>query len=200
MFPFIETIKLLDGELKNLPWHQERLERTRFEVLGLGEHPELLLEVPVPGGLDRGLFKCRVLYAEVIELIEYEPYHQPEIRSLKLVRSDDISYGYKSADRSDLEALFAQKGDCDDILIVKRGCITDSCYANVALFDGTRWYTPDTPLLKGTMRAFLLEKGALTEVRITEKELGDFQKIRLINAMNSLEEAPEIVPMKIVGW
>ncbi|MEN8158025.1 MAG: aminotransferase class IV family protein [Bacteroidota bacterium] len=193
MFPFIETIKLLDGELKNLSWHQERLERTRFEVLGLDEHPELLLEIPVPDGLDRGLFKCRVLYGEVIERIEYEPYYHPDIHSLKLVRSDSISYGYKSADRSDLDALYAQKGDCDDILIVKNGCITDSYFANVALFDGTHWHTPDTPLLKGTMRAFLLEEGVLTEARIKENELGDFQKIRLINAMNSLDEGPEIV-------
>ena len=193
MFPFIETIKLLDGKLMNLSYHQERLERTRSEVLGLGQHPELHLEVPVPEGLDRGLFKCRVLYGEVIERIEYEPYHPPEIISVKLVRSDHISYGYKSADRSELEALFAQRGNCDDILIVKRGYITDSYFANVVLFDGVRWVTPDTPHLPGTMRASLLADGSLTEARITEKDLDDFQKIRLINAMNSLDEGPEIV-------
>ena len=192
MSPFIETIKLLDGELKNLSYHQARFNRTRSEVLGLEAHPLLISQIPVPDGLDTGLFKCRVLYGKEIERIEYEPHFKLEVNSLKLVASDTVSYGYKYSDRSSLEVLYEQKGNCDDILIVRQGCITDSFYANVALHDGELWYTPDTPLLPGTMRASLLDRGSLKEARIMQKELGDFQKIRLINALNTLEEGPEI--------
>ena len=91
-----------------------------------------------------------------ITRIEFEPYVRPAVRSLKVVLSDSISYGYKSADRSALDHLFQLRGECDDILIVKKGCVTDSYYANVAFWDGKHWFTPDTPLLPGTMRASLL--------------------------------------------
>jgi 4-amino-4-deoxychorismate lyase len=192
MSPFIETIKLLDGELKNLSYHQARFNRTRSELLGLETHPLLISQIPVLNGLDTGLFKCRVLYGKEIERIEYEPHFKLEVNSLKLVASDTVSYGYKYSDRSSLEALYEQRGSCDDILIVKHGCITDSYYANVVLYDGTGWFTPDTPLLPGTMRAHLLEKGSVREARIGPGDLGNFQKIRLINAMHNLEEGPEI--------
>ena len=109
-----------------------------------------------------------------------------------MVVSDTISYGYKYADRSALDILYNLRGNCDDILIVIMGCITDSYYATVAMWDGERWYTPDTPLLPGTMRASLLEQGVLKASRLLAGELHRFQFIRLINAMHSLEEGPEI--------
>ncbi len=192
MSPFIETIQLLDGELMNIAFHQARFERTRSQVLGLHEHPLLNREIPLPGGLEGGVFKCRVLYGTEIERIEYEPYFKPETGSLRLVTSDSISYGYKYSDRTALAALFRQRGNCDDILIVRQGCITDSYFANVVFWDGDSWITPDTPLLPGTMRASLLADGTITESRIMKNDLGKFQKIRLINALNSLEEGTDI--------
>ncbi len=74
MSPYIESIQLLDGQLKNLQHHQERFQRTRLSELGLDKHPRLEEAIVLPGGLEKGLFKCRVLYGKEIELIEYEPY------------------------------------------------------------------------------------------------------------------------------
>jgi 4-amino-4-deoxychorismate lyase len=199
MSPFIETIQLRDGQLKNLTFHQARFDRTRTEVMGLKSHPPLHREIIIPGGLERGLFKCRVLYRKEIECIEYEPYLKREVNSLKMVRSDSISYNYKSTDRSALKALYGQRGSCDDILIIRKGFVTDSYYANVAIRDGDSWITPDTPLLPGTMRASLLEKGILREARITAADLASFEKLRLINALNPIEEAPEIHMDRITG-
>lgn len=192
MSRYIETIQVSQGELKNLEFHQERFERTRLEALGLKKHPNLEAEISLPRGLEQGLFKCRVSYREDIELIEYESHQPRKVQSLKLVHSDTIDYGYKYADRRDLEELFRQRENCDDILVVKKGCISDSFYANVLLWDGNSWVTPDTPLLPGTMRASLLRKGLIREVRITEADLAGYQKIKLINAMNELEAASEI--------
>ena len=108
-----------------------------------------------------------------------------------------ISYGYKYLNRSELEALYKLRGSCDDILIVKEGCLSDSYYANIAFWDGRDWFTPDTPLLPGTMRAALLDQGLLQVARIVPGDMKNFQKIRLINAMNDLNEGSEIPMDKI---
>ncbi|MEA3462083.1 MAG: hypothetical protein U9R49_09400, partial [Bacteroidota bacterium] len=54
------------------------------------------------------------------------------------------------------------------------------------------WVTPDTPLLPGTMRASLLKKGKISGHRIAPEDLNGYQKLKLINAMNDLEHAPEL--------
>ena len=189
---FIETIQLYHGVLLNLEFHQERFERSRREVLGLKNHPRLAEVIRIPEGLDKDLLKCRINYGRVIELVEYEPQLLRKVNSLKLVYSDSIDYGYKYADRSNLQDLFQQRGTCDDILVVKKNCITDSFYANVVFHGPEGWITPDTPLLPGTMRASLLQRGLISEERVTPDDLQGYQKLKLINAMNDLEQAPEI--------
>lgn len=197
MSPFIETIKLLDGALQNLSYHQSRFNRTRREILGLRQHPELRQVIPVPDGLEIGCYKCRVLYGKMVDRIEFEPHRPLTVTSLRLVVSDTISYGHKSSDRSALTRLYEQRGSCDDILIIKKGRITDSYFANVALWDGTAWVTPDTPLLPGTMRASLLDNGTLKSQPVLSDDIYKYQNIRLINALNSLDEAADI-PLKNV--
>lgn len=192
MSRFIETIQLLHGLLLNLEFHQIRFERSRREVLGIKNHPRLAEAITVPKGLDKGLLRCKVYYGEVIELIEFEPHLERKVNTLKLVNSDSIEYGYKYADRRELELLFHRREECDDILIVKKACISDSFYANVIFWDGFEWITPNTPLLPGTMRASLLNRGLIREEGITPDELNRFQKLKLINAMTDLEQAPEI--------
>ena len=189
---FIETIQVFQGNLLNLAYHQERFERTRVEALGLKHHPRLSEVILVPKRLEQGVFKCRVSYHKEISLVEYEPYQANKVHSLKIVYSDSIDYGFKYADRSELEELFRQRAEYDDILIVKQGCITDSFYANVVFWDGREWITPDTPLLAGTMRSSLLREGIIGERRITRSDLAGYQKLKLINAMNDLQNAPEI--------
>ena len=198
MSPYIETIRLQEGVLWNLSYHQARFERTRSRELGLSSHPRLEEIIQVPDGLEKGCLKCRVLYGEEIERIEYEPHIRRRIYSLKLVYSDKIHYASKYADRSELEKLYAERGSCDDILIVKEGCLSDSFYANTAFWDGTAWITPDTPLLEGTMRASLLEQGLLREARIRKEDLGRYPKVRLINALNDLQEGPEITMDQVI--
>ena len=124
--------------------------------------------------------------------MEFHPHSPLQVNTLQLIRSGPLDYAYKYEDRRALQALYEQRGDCDDILIIVEGKLTDSFYANVALWDGSQWYTPDSPLLPGTMRASLLEKGLLIARTIREKDLWDFLNIRLINALNPLEEGRDI--------
>ena len=99
------------------------------------------------------------------------------------MQADTLDYTYKSAGREPLNCLFALRGACDDILIVKQGLLTDTSIANIALSDGTHWYTPAHPLLKGTRRAALLEEGILQEKDIRPEDLPSFSTVRLFNAM-----------------
>lgn len=199
MYRFIETIRLHNGALQNLPYHQERFERTRRERLQLKMHPDLESVLVVPAGLEKGLFRYRVTYGARIENMEIEPYEHPVPRSLKLVRANRApEYSYKYLDRTSLTRLYNLRGACDDVLIAVNDRITDSYYANVVFRKGTRWYTPDTPLLKGTMRAWLMDQGLLEETHITTDDLDRFDEVRLINALNNLEEATGIPPEKII--
>ena len=85
-----------------------------------------------------------------------------------------------------LSRLLLQKGDADEIIIVKNGRLTDTSYSNIALFDGNRWVTPAHPLLKGTMRQSLIDKGLLEEKDIMAEDFPKYLEVRLINAMMPL--------------
>jgi 4-amino-4-deoxychorismate lyase len=82
----------------------------------------------------------------------------------------------------------------DEVIIIKNGCVTDTSYTNICFFDGKEWLTPDTPLLQGTMRRYLLDKGVIREVRIRRKDIQYFKKVSLINAMMELGEI--IIPIE----
>jgi 4-amino-4-deoxychorismate lyase len=82
----------------------------------------------------------------------------------------------------------------DDILIVKNGFLTDTSYANVVLWDDNRWFTPDTPLLAGTKRQYLLDTKQIESRKLHPKDLQHFTHARLINAMLDLDSGP-IIPI-----
>ena len=186
---FFESIKIEGNQLSNLDYHQKRMDRTRLEVLGLETPVELKKSIIIPKGLSGQLVKCRVVYSETIEKIEFEPYFLKKIKSLKIVVDNGIGYNYKYSDRKKLNLLLSQKGNCDEILIVKNGLITDTSFSNVVFFDGKNYVTPTLPLLKGTKRQSLLDKGIVSEADIKVSDLKNFQSAFLINAMLELDEA-----------
>ncbi len=167
--------------------HEARLQRTRQHFFP-DAPPTLPLEdwLQVPAHCKTGIYKCRVIYGQELLQVEFLPYTPRPIRTLKLVADDAIDYAWKSEDRSTLNHLFAQKGDCDDILIVKNGLLTDSSYSNLAFYDGEAWYTPETPLLQGIQRECLLREGCLIPTSIRVEDLNCFSQIALINAMLEL--------------
>lgn len=135
-----------------------------------------------------GLHKVRVIYDAAIQQMEILPYQLPRIRSLRLLPADHLHYRYKYADRTALNECYARRGDNDDILLLRNGLLTDTSYANIALYDGDQWWTPARPLLPGTRRAQLLEKGLLHEADLLPADLCNFMVLRLINAMIRLED------------
>ena len=181
MCQFVESIRIENGLVQALDLHNDRMNRTRThfwkDCLYL-DIRNYLTAIPV-----QGLFKCRVVYEREILKVEYIPYSMRPVHSLKLVEDNEIDYQYKSTDRSNFNRLNDQRGDADDILILKNGYLTDTSIGNIALFDGTSWITPEKPLLEGVQRRKLLEANLLKLGNITKESLWSFQKLRIFNAM-----------------
>lgn len=184
MYPFVESIKVANRELLNLPYHEARLNQTRLEQLGARVPICLADEIATLIPKNEGVYKCRVEYAQSIQLIEFIPYTPPIIKNLKVIHANDIDYTYKSTDRRVLQTLKEEAKGYDDILIIRNGLVTDTSFCNVAFFDGYRWITPAKPLLKGTKRQQLIDKGICVEGEIQANHIADFKIITLFNAMN----------------
>lgn len=193
----LETIKLQDGEYQNLFYHEQRMNRSLKTLCGEFDHfdlEEFLKHLEKPA---QGLFKCRIVYDEQSKEVEFMPYTPKPVNSLRVIEHDRISYEFKYADRKTLNKLYELRQASDDILIVKRGLVTDSSYANIVFRRGKHWYTPWSALLKGTQRAKLLERDVIHEEEIRVEDIETFETFKLINAMLEFE-SPEIDVSNIV--
>lgn len=184
---FMETIRVEHERVWNLDSHNERMNRTRRAFWGEAVGDLNLTDWIEPTGY-RDRTRCRVVYGENVIKVEYFPYTMRSIHHLQLVSCDEAEYQYKRTDRSQLNRLFDLRGNADEVLIVRNGYLTDTTIANLALWDGTSWYTPATPLLRGTQRHSLLKEGVIIERELRVEDLANYQRIRLFNAMISFGE------------
>ncbi len=197
MCRLLETIRYENGRFHNLKHHRQRMNYARKALFGFEDEIELgkVLQQQAKKQLTEtnvGLFKCRVVYDSRILEIRFSPYVLPQIRSLRLVKSDDIEYAFKYENRSSLNRLFALRGAADDILIVKNGLVTDTSFCNVLFFNQKQWLTPEQPLLRGTRRAALLEQEMVETAVIRVDDLHHFTKVRLINAIIRFDDRLDI--------
>lgn len=177
-----ETVKIFDGKPENLVLHDKRMNLSRQKLFGSDKDLHLSGFIIVPEEYKAGIVRCRVIYGDSIVSIEYSNYFPADIKTLKNVHAGSLKYDLKYLDRNELTSLI-NKELADDILIVKEGCITDSSFSNIAFTDGRSWKTPDTPLLRGTMREKLLNEGIISTQRITVDDLNRFTHFRLFNSM-----------------
>ena len=188
MCQFIETMCVEQGKIINLDYHLERIKNTRKHFWNT-EKTVPINQLLALAATQDSKAKLRFTYdKENIYDLSRTPYNTRKIERLKLLESNDIEYRYKSVDRSVINLLKAETEPTEEIVIVKQNRLTDTSYTNIALFDGSQWITPSTPLLKGTRRAQLLDAGRLIEREVLATDLKSFQSISLINAMMDLEE------------
>jgi len=187
---FVETIKIRDGAICDLERHALRFAETSEKFFGVKNAllPDFKKLIPVRGGL----FKARIVYGEKIERVEVLPYEFKRLNSLKLLEAEPFAYAYKSLERNRFEALYAQRGTCDEIIISINGRVCDTSYSNLAFFDGKRFWTPSTYLLNGTKRRKLLEKGKIFEREIKAADIKNFESVHLINAMIDIEDGVSV--------
>ena len=175
----LETIKIEEGKIHNLSYHQARCNRSRQTLFHTTDTLDLSSIIKPPHS---GLYRCRILYHEKLHSIEYIPYIPKRIERLRIV-SSNITYDFKYADRDELNNLLASNQDVDEVIIEKDGVLTDTTISNIAFFDGEKWFTPHQPLLEGTMRAKLIHEGVLQPKEIRKEMLANYSQVALINAM-----------------
>jgi 4-amino-4-deoxychorismate lyase len=190
MFQLIETIRLHDGQFGNLGYHEQRMRRAMKELFGVDQKvnlEEMLRKYSKP---TRGLYKCRLIYNNKRDEVEFISYTVRPAHWLKIVHDDTISYDHKFEDRMELENDFSKRANCDDVLIIKKGWVTDTSSANIVFRRRNEWITPTSFLLPGTMRQSLLDKRTIVEEEIHVDELSGFESFKLVNAM-LMFDAPE---------
>ncbi len=193
MQEFLETICILDGIPQHLEWHQQRIDTT-FHFCMPSAIPFNLAAVldshDLPSG---GKIKCSIRYDHAVKEVVLIPYTSKKIQQLRLVElPSGYDYRFKYADRKVIEHLFSERGDADDILMTRKGWITDTAIANIALRKNERWYTPSLPLLAGTTWKRLIAQGILIPRPIHKTDLPQLDGFKIFNAMNEWEEGGEM--------
>lgn len=186
---FLETISVVYGQLRNMDYHNARFNATRKDHFGISKEENLADIIRVPTDKKKAnRLKCRVEYGKIINSISFDDYQPRKIQELKVVVADDIEYRYKYKDRSMIDSLLENAEGADDIIIVKEGLVTDASYANLCFRERNHWFTPDSPLLKGTKRQYYLDRGLISERKIKATDISKYQWLCFINALLDIGE------------
>ena len=137
MYQFIETIRIEKGEAFRLDLHEKRMNITRNFFWP--DSPELKLkEILIKTNFNQYTerTRCRIVYDQNFIECKYYPYSPRQIKNLKCLYTDQLQYRFKSADRTEIDRLFATREDFDDVLFVRNNLITDTSIANIAFWNG----------------------------------------------------------------
>lgn len=188
MFPFFETISILQNEYRNLSEHQERVNKS-FEKLFPHFEPLNLSKI-LPRDINPlTQHKLKIYYNQNYYMYSLRKYYRKYFKSFIFKDIGQYNYEYKWTDRSMIDQFVDISILGQETLFLNEGYLTDSSMANIILSDGTSWWTPEYPLLKGTMRASLIKENKIQCTAIHLKDLRSFESFKLINAMNSFDEA-----------
>lgn len=192
MCQLIETLQIKNGIVQRAEFHQKRLDASMQKLHNTKNNFLLHSDLDIPTNAKTGVWKCRIIYSNSIEEIEFSPYTYRKINSLQIIENPDISYSHKLKNREAITQLTTQKHDADEILITQHGRITDTSFTNIIFYDGERWVTPMSYLLNGTQRQFLLATHKITEREIHIHDLHTYQRARLINCFYDLDNGNDI--------
>ena len=177
---FFETLYIKDQNIRNLELHNKRLNKTIKDMFNINANIDLSNFVKLKS---KKAHRVKVIYNKEIQKIEIYPILKREFKDFKIIKSD-ITYSYKYLNREKIDNLFKKRGSCDDIIIVdKNGFIKDSSIANISLLIDNVWITPKKPLLKGTMREYLLKNKIIKEFDVKIEDIKKANKIALSNAI-----------------
>lgn len=182
---------MVNKKVCNLYYHQKRVNQTLKHFYGNNCHHNLD-KIVENINLNDKLSKLRISYDDLNYSYIIEPYKRRKIEKLIPIFDDRIEYSFKYEDRNCFTAhLFnirLKYGDLAEPLFIVDGYVTDTSFSNLAFFDGYKWVTPSTYLLKGTKREELIKNGLLIEKDILFRDIIGFEKVSLINSMNDIGE------------
>jgi 4-amino-4-deoxychorismate lyase len=92
-----------------------------------------------------------------------------------------------------LYKLLGLRADCDDIIIIKDGYVTDTSFSNLVFSEGEQLFTPSSFLLNGTKRQQLLRDGKIKEKEIKMADINKYSNVFLINSMADFIQINRVV-------
>ncbi len=188
MYPLFESVCIVNGEIQNGNYNESRFKSSFHAFFGFEAKYSLFDKIILPR-IDKSLkCKLRIEYNEIGAKWTISEYLNKIPTSLLLLKDDEIEYPLKSTNRKQLNNLHHQKGDFEDVLIIKNGHITDATYSNILFTDGHKIVTPSTPLLHGTCRTKLIAEEKITEAPIKADAIHFFESFQLINALNDFDK------------
>lgn len=196
---FLETISIKNDKAVLLPWHLRRMQETQREIFGRAYLSELSLHCPFATNKKEQL-KCRIIYDKEIKQIQFSAYTPKKIKQLRIVEAPQLDYHLKYAKRDMIDRLKEHCDEYTDIIITQQGRITDCSFANIVLFDGYNYITPQHYLLNGVQRQYLLKTGMVKSKEITITDLKHYKTLYLINAMLNWDSKIAIPITAIEGY
>lgn len=192
-YVLFETIAIVDGQVQNLNYHQQRYqqgmkylkEKQGIQLLNVVNLQDI---IHLPSEYQQGVIRCRIDYDGLWYQVAFYPYQARKIHRFKMVEVDDIDYQYKFSNRTIFEQMMEQRGIADEIIIIQHGLITDCSIGNLLFLQQGRWFTPKQPLLEGTQRAKLLAERRILTRSIVKDDIYHYEKVMMINALNPFDE------------
>lgn len=184
-FPLFETIAILDGKPQNLAYHQARFEqamRDYFQVEPLWQLADL---ITVPKEYQQGLVRCRLDYNACDYRVQFFVYTPRKFSRLQCVYTENLDYRFKYADRKRLDSLKTLQSD--EVIIINNGCVSDCTIGNLLFFKAGKWYSSCDYLLKGTQLSYLVDQGVVELVKIPVETISTYEKVMIVNALNSFK-------------
>ncbi len=185
-FELFETIKIENGNIYNLAYHQARVEfafRNYYKKLAPFHLASFLHELP-----KQGLFRAKIVYNQKgVCSVSYYPYQKKAIQKVLLVENSAFEYRFKYLNRAFFDYLY-KNFDADEFIITRHGFIKEFSIGNIALKSVNRYYTPRDPFLLGTSLKRHLFNKKVTFKKIHYKDLPKYSTIALLNAMVDFQE------------
>jgi len=85
----LETIKVDQGKPFFISFHNERFNSSRQALFGINKKIDLSTLINPP---DLNCYRCRIVYSEKIEKIEFIPCQNRQFKTFQIVYDDEIKY------------------------------------------------------------------------------------------------------------
>jgi para-aminobenzoate synthetase/4-amino-4-deoxychorismate lyase len=200
VFSLFETLALLDGKLRNLDRHLDRIVDSAGyfgfdcdrEALRAG-----LLAAAEDAACDRARVRL-VLHRNGGFRVAFHPYPAGGVEPVRLalsalpVDAADPFLAHKTTRREVYRVRAAEHPEADDVVLVNgEGFVTETTIANLAIHLDGAWWTPPVGdgCLPGVERGRLLDEGVLRERSLSVAELMAADDLAVVSSLRGWRPA-----------